>query len=116
MQVKRKLLRSSIAALTFALLITGTLVPTGTLRAQNAATTQETITPLITKDLAGSANEQVLMYTVEFPPGFSSPIHRHNAQVVVFKGTSNPVLGHAICKSGDTESDVGGGGAVLVLG
>jgi quercetin dioxygenase-like cupin family protein len=84
MQVKRKLLRSSIAALAFALLIVGTLVPTGTLRAQNAATTQETITPLITKDLAGSASEQVLMYTVDFPPGFSSPIHRHNAQVSVY--------------------------------
>jgi quercetin dioxygenase-like cupin family protein len=84
MQVKRKLLRSSIAGLAFALLITGTLVSTGTLRAQNAATTQETITPLITKDLAGSATEQVLMYIVDFPPGFSSPIHRHNAQVSVY--------------------------------
>jgi quercetin dioxygenase-like cupin family protein len=84
MQVKRKLLRSSIAALASALLITGTLVPIGTLRAQNAATTQETITPLIAKDLAGSASEQVLMYTVDFPPGFSSPIRRHNAQVSVY--------------------------------
>ena len=36
--------------------------------------------------------------------------------VIVFKGTSDPVLGHAIGKSGDTESDVGGGGTVLVLG
>jgi quercetin dioxygenase-like cupin family protein len=45
---------------------------------------QETITPLITKDLAGSPSEQVLMYTVDFPPGFSSPVHRHNAQVSVY--------------------------------
>ena len=37
-------------------------------------------------------------------------------EVIVFKGTSDPVLGHAIGKSGDTESDVGGGGTVLVLG
>ena len=37
-------------------------------------------------------------------------------EVIVFKGTSDPVLGHAIRKSGDTESDVGGGGTVLVLG
>jgi hypothetical protein len=35
-------------------------------------------------------------------------------EVVVFNGTFNPVLGHAIGKSGDTESDVGGGGTVLV--
>jgi hypothetical protein len=32
-----------------------------------------------------------------------------------FKGTSDPVLGHAIGISGDTESDIGGGGTVLVL-
>ena len=24
------------------------------------------------------------MYTVDFPPGFSSPVHRHNAQVSVY--------------------------------
>jgi quercetin dioxygenase-like cupin family protein len=84
MQVKPKFLRSSIAALTLAILITGTLVPTVALMAQKVATTQETITPLITKDLGGSLDEQVLMYTVDFPPGFSSPIHRHNAQVSVY--------------------------------
>ena len=60
---------------------------TCTLMAQKAVTTpmsQEVITPLITKDLAGSPGQQVLMYTVDFPPGFSSPIHRHNAQVSVY--------------------------------
>ena len=45
---------------------------------------QETITPLMTKDLAGSPGKEVLMYTVDFPPGFSSPVHRHNAQVSVY--------------------------------
>ena len=45
---------------------------------------QETITPLITKDLAGVPGKEVLMYTVDFPPGFSSPVHRHNAQVSVY--------------------------------
>ena len=24
------------------------------------------------------------MYTVDFPPGFASPVHRHNAQVSVY--------------------------------
>jgi quercetin dioxygenase-like cupin family protein len=24
------------------------------------------------------------MYTVDFPPGFSSPVHRHNAQVSLY--------------------------------
>jgi hypothetical protein len=37
-------------------------------------------------------------------------------EVMVFKGTSDPVLGHATGKSGDAESDIGGGGTVLVPG
>jgi quercetin dioxygenase-like cupin family protein len=63
------------------------LISTVTLLAQKAvgpSTAHETITTLITKDLAGSPGEQVLMYTVDFPPAFSSPIHRHNAQVSVY--------------------------------
>jgi len=77
--------RKAILALAF--LITSPLLPTQSLLAQKAVTAsapQETITPLITKELAGHPGEQALMYTVDFPPGFSSPIHRHNAQVCVF--------------------------------
>ena len=68
-------------------LMVSSLIPTGTLMAREAVTpplAQETITTLITKDLAVLPGEQVLMYTVDFPPGFSSPIHRHNAQVCVY--------------------------------
>ena len=78
---------SSKPIFVLAFLIISTLIPTSTLMAQKAVAplaTQETITPLITKDLAGSPGEQVLMYTVDFPPGFSSPVHRHNAQVSVY--------------------------------
>jgi len=73
--------------LALAFFIASSLIPTNTLMAQKAITppmAQETITPLITKDLAVLPGEQVLMYTVDFPPGFSSPIHRHNAQVSVY--------------------------------
>jgi hypothetical protein len=37
-------------------------------------------------------------------------------EVVVLKGTFDPVLSHAIGLSGDTEGYVCGGGSVLVLG
>src|ERR1700743_1274263 len=84
MQVKPKFLIGSTAALALALLITGTMATTETLMAQNAVIAQERITPLITKDLSGLPEEQILMYTVDFPPGCSSPIHRHNAQVSVY--------------------------------
>jgi len=70
----------SMAAL--AILMACILATTGSLIAQAKA--EETITPLLTNDLAGVAGKEVLMYTVDFPPGFSSPIHRHNAQVSVY--------------------------------
>jgi quercetin dioxygenase-like cupin family protein len=72
---------------TLAILITGLLASTGTLLGQKAVTppaAHETITPLTTKVLAESPGAEVLMYTVDFPPGFSSPIHRHNAQMSVY--------------------------------
>ena len=60
--------------LVLAFLITSALIPTSTLVAQKTNTpslAQETITPLITKDLAGVPGEEALTYTVDFPPGFS---------------------------------------------
>jgi quercetin dioxygenase-like cupin family protein len=89
MQAKLKSPRrtSSKPMLALVFLMASTLMTTTTLVAQKTVTpptAHETITPLITKDLAGSAGKQVLMYTVDFPPGFSSPIHRHNAQVFVY--------------------------------
>jgi quercetin dioxygenase-like cupin family protein len=78
---------SSKRLLLLAFLITSSLITSSMLMAQKSVTppmARETITPLITKDLAGFPGEQALMYTVDFPPGFSSPIHRHNAQVFVY--------------------------------
>ena len=85
-KLKSQRMTSSNKMLALAFVIGSTLTAT-TLMAQNAVTSptaHETITTLMTKDLAGSPGEQVLMYTVDFPPGFSSPIHRHNAQVSVY--------------------------------
>ena len=59
-------------------LIASAIITSSTLMAQ------ETITPLMSHALAEVSGKQVLMYTVDFPPGFSSPIHRHNAQVSVY--------------------------------
>jgi quercetin dioxygenase-like cupin family protein len=78
---------SSKRTLALVFLITSSLIPTSTLTAQKIVKTpmaRETITPLITKDLAVLPGEQVVMYTVDFLPGFSSPVHRHNAQVSVY--------------------------------
>ena len=65
-------------------LLTSTLTITSTLVAQEASQPQETITQLTSTDLAECSGKEALMYTVDFPPGFSSPVHRHNAHVSVY--------------------------------
>ena len=69
---------SARSMLLLAFLITGPLVITSPLMAQ------ETITPLISKGLAGVSGKDVLMYTVDFPAGYSSPVHRHDAQLFLY--------------------------------
>jgi quercetin dioxygenase-like cupin family protein len=83
---REQLRTSSKPMLAMAFLITSILTTNSTLVAQTAVTpkVQETITTLMSKDLAGFPDKEVLMYTVDFPAGFSSPVHRHNAQVSVY--------------------------------
>ena len=52
---------------------------TGTAMAQEAK-----VTSLMSKDLTENPGREVLMITVEYPPGGSDPIHRHNAHAVVY--------------------------------
>ena len=42
------------------------------------------VTPLMTKELTGIPGREGTMLTVEYSPGESSPIHRHNAHVFVY--------------------------------
>jgi quercetin dioxygenase-like cupin family protein len=51
----------------------------GTLVAQEAK-----VTHLMSKDLANLPGKEGLMITVEYPPGSSDPIHRHNAHAFVY--------------------------------
>jgi len=52
---------------------------TGTLFAQ-----QPKVTSLMSKDLTEIPGREVLMITVEYPPGGVDPIHRHNAHAYVY--------------------------------
>ena len=59
----------------------------GTLMAQQPAAgqaPQASVTPLTSKDLPDFPGKEVLMITVEYPPGSSDPIHRHNAHAFVY--------------------------------
>ena len=45
---------------------------------------QAKVTSLISKDIPGNPGKEMLMITVEHAPGGSSPIHRHNAQAMLY--------------------------------
>jgi quercetin dioxygenase-like cupin family protein len=51
----------------------------GTLVAQDAK-----VTELMSKDLTNLPGKEGLMITVEYPPGASDPVHRHNAHAFVY--------------------------------
>ncbi len=52
---------------------------TSTVAAQEA-----NVVPLMSRDLTGNPEKEVSMITVEYPPGWSDPVHRHNAQAFVY--------------------------------
>ena len=63
---------------------------TGTAMAQQAK-----VTSLMSQDLTENPGRELLMITVEHAPGGSSPIHRHNAQAIVY------VTGGLRCNAGE---------------
>lgn len=69
------------------LLLFGLLMPATLMAQQPAATTQApeaVVTPITSKDLPDFPGKEVLMITVEYPPGSVDPIHRHNAHAFVY--------------------------------
>jgi quercetin dioxygenase-like cupin family protein len=64
---------TKLVALVLLCLMTGTAV------AQQAK-----IASLMLKDLSNNPGKEVLMIAVEYAPGGSDPIHRHNAQAFVY--------------------------------
>jgi quercetin dioxygenase-like cupin family protein len=64
---------TKLAALVLLCLMTGT-----------AMAQQAKVTPLMSKDLTENPGKEALMIMVEYPPGSSDPIHRHNAQAFVY--------------------------------
>jgi quercetin dioxygenase-like cupin family protein len=42
------------------------------------------VTPLLVKDLQGIPGKEGAMFLVEYPPGGSDPVHRHDSSVFVY--------------------------------
>ena len=61
------------------------LMPT-TVMAQQATSQapQAAVTSLTSKDLPEFPGKEVLMILVDYPPGSSDPIHRHNAHAFIY--------------------------------
>ena len=54
------------------------------LAGSSLAAQRPTLTELLSRDVAGVPGKEITMITVEYPPGGSDPVHRHNAQVMVY--------------------------------
>ena len=52
--------------------------------APKVAPVEAKVTPVMSKDLSNLPGKEGLMLFVEYPPGSSDPIHRHNANAFVY--------------------------------
>jgi quercetin dioxygenase-like cupin family protein len=69
--------------LVLACLATGALA-TGVLATGALVGNEAKVTTVLSKDLMDIPDKEGLMLTVEYPPGSSDPIHRHNAHAFVY--------------------------------
>jgi len=51
------------------------------------------VTPVMSKPLADIQGKEVQILTVEYPPGGSDPVHRHNAHAFVYVLEGSIVMG-----------------------
>lgn len=52
--------------------------------ADTAVAAEAKVTPLLSKELKESPGKEGLMIVVEYPPGNTDPIHRHNAHGFIY--------------------------------
>src|SRR5207245_6291668 len=72
-RTKEATMTTKLVALVLLCLMTGT-----------AMAQQPKVTPLMSKDLTDNPGREALMITVEYAPGGSDPIHRHNAHGIIY--------------------------------
>ncbi|MDM0049860.1 cupin domain-containing protein [Variovorax sp. J22R115] len=70
------------------------LLACGLLIAQQAGAAPEAVvTPLLTQDLSNFPGKEVLMISVDYPPGAVDPVHRHDAHAFVYVLEGSIVMG-----------------------
>ncbi len=60
------------------------LVPVVTVLMCSTLVNAQKLKPLLKKDLPDLSSKEAEMITVEFPPGWRDPVHRHNAYTFVY--------------------------------
>lgn len=70
------------------------LMACGIVLAQQAGAAPEAVvTPLMTRDLPNIPGKEVLMISVDYPPGAVDPVHRHDAHALVYVLEGSIVMG-----------------------
>jgi quercetin dioxygenase-like cupin family protein len=81
----RRIKRNGIAMSTLCILGTGLVLAFGSQPIQCArAAESAVVTPLMEKELADIPGKEMLMITVDYPPGSVDPVHRHDAHAFVY--------------------------------
>ena len=75
--------------------------------ASHVAPPDAKVTPLLTKEMKDIPGKEVLMITVDYPPGAADPVHRHDAHSFVYVIEGSIVMGvkggkEVTLKPGDT--------------
>jgi len=70
-----------------------TAVKTVLLAAPLIAQPPTKVTPMMTKNLPDIPGKEVLMLTVEYPPGGADPVHRHDAHGFIYVVSGSIVMG-----------------------
>ena len=70
-------------------LVPAIVIACSSFNAPSAHAVDAVVTPLLTKALTEFPGREVLMITVEYPPGAVDPVHRHDAHgfIYVLEGT-----------------------------
>jgi quercetin dioxygenase-like cupin family protein len=81
----RRINRNGVAMSTLRILGAALILAFGSLPIRSACAAESAVvTPLMLKELADIPGKEMLMITVDYPPGAVDPVHRHNAHAFVY--------------------------------
>ena len=81
----RRIKRNGVAMSTLRILGTALVLAFGSQPIQSArAAESSVVTPFMLKELADIPGKEMLMITVDYPPGAVDPVHRHDAHAFVY--------------------------------